>query len=171
MKLFLLWILGYGRQVTSMGLNFLPLSSMQSKLFGRMAALYGRMPFRRWWAMYVLHLRSWAQVWSHHQGGRKPLGTWSLMDFTRKVRWIKDRHKTPDSATSSFAGVVSCDGIRIALTYAALLGLSVEEPTFVMHTYCNAYLQAQSSEKLNHLWPWVQDWKWRSYCINSLSIM
>jgi hypothetical protein len=29
------------------------------------------------------------------------------MDFTRKARWVKDGHKTPDSTTSSFAGVVS----------------------------------------------------------------
>ncbi len=47
------------------------------------------------------------------------------MDFTRKAHWVKDGHKTLDSATSSFAGVVSCDSIRIALTHAALLGLPV----------------------------------------------
>ena len=29
------------------------------------------------------------------------------MDFTRKAWWVKDGHKTPDSTTSSFAGVVS----------------------------------------------------------------
>ncbi len=37
------------------------------------------------------------------------------MDFTRKAHWVKDGHKTPDSKTLSFAGVVSCDSIRIAL--------------------------------------------------------
>jgi hypothetical protein len=47
------------------------------------------------------------------------------MDFTRKARWVKDGHKTPDSATSSFAGVISRDSICIALTHAALLGLPV----------------------------------------------
>ena len=47
------------------------------------------------------------------------------MDFTRKARWVKDGHKTPNSTTSSFAGVVSRDSIRIALTHAALLGLPV----------------------------------------------
>jgi hypothetical protein len=36
------------------------------------------------------------------------------MDFTRKARWVKDGHKTLDSVTSSFAGVVSRDSIRIA---------------------------------------------------------
>ncbi len=29
------------------------------------------------------------------------------MDFTRKARWVKDGHKTPDLVTSSFAGVIS----------------------------------------------------------------
>jgi hypothetical protein len=64
------------------------------------------------------------------------------MDFTRKARWVKDGHKTPDSTTSSFAGVVSRESIRIALTYAALLGLPV-----IGGDIQNAYLQAPSSEK------------------------
>jgi hypothetical protein len=64
------------------------------------------------------------------------------MDFTRKVRWVKDGHKTPDSAMSIFAGVVSCDSIHIALTHAALLGLPVLGSDFQ-----NAYLQAPSSKK------------------------
>ncbi len=64
------------------------------------------------------------------------------MDFTRKAHWVKDVHKTPDSAMSSFAGVVSCDSIRIALTHAALLGLPVWGANIR-----NAYLQAPSSEK------------------------
>jgi hypothetical protein len=64
------------------------------------------------------------------------------MDFTRKARWVKDGHKTPDSTTSSFAGVVSRDSIRIALTHAALLGLPV-----LGADIRNAYLQAPSSKK------------------------
>jgi hypothetical protein len=64
------------------------------------------------------------------------------MDFTRKACWVKDGHKTPDSATSSFAGVISRDSIRIALTHVALLGLPV-----LGADICNAYLQAPSSEK------------------------
>ena len=64
------------------------------------------------------------------------------MDFTRKARWVKDGHKTPDSTTSSYAGVVSRESIRIALTYAALLGLPV-----IGGDLKNAYLQAPSSEK------------------------
>jgi hypothetical protein len=47
------------------------------------------------------------------------------MDFTRKAWWVKDGHKTQDSTTSSFAGVVCHESIRIGLTYAALLGLPV----------------------------------------------
>ncbi len=47
------------------------------------------------------------------------------MDFTWKACWVKDGHKTPDSKTSSFAGTVSINSIRIALTHAALLDLPV----------------------------------------------
>ncbi len=64
------------------------------------------------------------------------------MDFTRKTRWVKDGHKTPNSTTSSFAGVVSRNSIRISLTYAALLGLPV-----IGADIRNAYLQAPSLEK------------------------
>ena len=54
----------------------------------------------------------------------------------------KDGHKTPDSTTSSFAGVESRESIRIGLSYAALLGLSV-----IGGDIQNTYLQALSSEK------------------------
>jgi hypothetical protein len=64
------------------------------------------------------------------------------MDFTGKAHLVKDGHKTPDSLTSSFSGVVSCDSICISLTHAALIGLSVLG-TIIR----NAYLQAPSSEK------------------------
>jgi hypothetical protein len=33
------------------------------------------------------------------------------MDFTRKARWVKDGHRTPDAITPSYAGVVSRDSI------------------------------------------------------------
>jgi len=64
------------------------------------------------------------------------------MGFMRKAQWVKDGHKTQDSATLSFAGVVSCESIQIALTYAALLWLPV-----IGGDIQNAYLQAPSSEK------------------------
>ena len=35
------------------------------------------------------------------------------MDFTRKARWVKDGHRTPDPDSSSYAGVVSRESIRI----------------------------------------------------------
>jgi hypothetical protein len=64
------------------------------------------------------------------------------MDFTRKALWVKDGHKTPNSTTPSFAGVVSREFIQIALMYAALLGLPVWG-----NDVRNAYLQAPSSQK------------------------
>ena len=47
------------------------------------------------------------------------------MDFTRKARWVKDGHKTPDPYESNYAGVVSRESVRIAFTYAALNDLKV----------------------------------------------
>ena len=64
------------------------------------------------------------------------------MDFTQKARWVKDGHKTSDPEQSTYAGVVSRESVRIALTYAALNNIGV--------TACdikNAYLQAPSSER------------------------
>ena len=45
------------------------------------------------------------------------------MDFTFKARWVLDGHRTPDVLGSTYAGVVSRESVRIALTYAALNGL------------------------------------------------
>ena len=64
------------------------------------------------------------------------------MDFTRKARWVLDGHKPPDPIGSTFAGVVSCESIPIAFTYAALNDLQV----FAADIH-NAYLQAPSSQK------------------------
>ena len=64
------------------------------------------------------------------------------MDFTRKARWVLDGHKTPDPIGSTYAGVVSRESVRIALTYAALNGLDVFAADIR-----NAYLQAPSSQK------------------------
>jgi hypothetical protein len=63
------------------------------------------------------------------------------MDFTRKAGWVRDGHKTPNSTTSSYAGVVR-NSIRISLTYTAWLGLPV-----IGANIRNAYLQALSLEK------------------------
>ena len=64
------------------------------------------------------------------------------MDFTWKVRWVKDGHKTPNSETSSYAGIMSQDSIRIMLMHAALHRVGI-----VAADIRNAYLQALTSEK------------------------
>ena len=64
------------------------------------------------------------------------------MTLERKARWVKDGHKTPEPENSTYAGVVSRDSVRIALTYAALNNLDV-----CACDIQNAYLQAPSSEK------------------------
>jgi hypothetical protein len=64
------------------------------------------------------------------------------MDFTRKARLVLDGYKCPDPASSTYAGVVSRESVRIALTYAALNGLDV-----CAADIRNAYLQAPSSAK------------------------
>ena len=64
------------------------------------------------------------------------------MDFTRKARWVLDGHKCPDPEGSTYAGVVSRESVRIALTYAALNDLAVFAADIR-----NAYLQAPSSCK------------------------
>lgn len=64
------------------------------------------------------------------------------MTLERKVRWVKDGHRTPEPDNSTYAGVVSRESVRIALTYAALNGLEV-----CACNIQNAYLQSPSSEK------------------------
>ena len=64
------------------------------------------------------------------------------MDFTRKARWVKDGHRTPDPESSSYDGVMSRESIRIMLTHAALHDVPV-----VAVDVRNAYLQAPTSEK------------------------
>lgn len=64
------------------------------------------------------------------------------MDFTRKARWVLDGHKTADPVCSTYAGVVSRESVRIALTYAALNGVDVFAADIR-----NAFLQAPSSQK------------------------
>ena len=63
------------------------------------------------------------------------------MDFTRKARWVNYGHKTPDPEQPTFAGVVSRESVRIALTYAGLNNMQVMAADIK-----NAYLQALSSE-------------------------
>lgn len=64
------------------------------------------------------------------------------MDFTRKARFVANGSKTKDLSTSTYAGVVSRETVRIAFTYAALNGLDVMAADIK-----NAYLQAPITEK------------------------
>ena len=64
------------------------------------------------------------------------------MSLERKARWVLDGHRTPDVDYSTYAGVVSRESVRIALTYAALNGLDVWGADIR-----NAYVQAPSSRK------------------------
>ena len=64
------------------------------------------------------------------------------MTLERKARWVKDGHKTPTPEWSTYAGVVSRESVRIAMTYAALNGLPICAADIQ-----NAYLQAPTSEK------------------------
>lgn len=79
------------------------------------------------------------------------------MDFTRKARLVAEGHKTPDPAVSTFAGVVSRESVRIALTYAALHDLDVQAADI-----SNAYLQAPCSGKYyTRFGPEFGDWQGR----------
>ena len=78
-----------------------------------------------------MHLNRRIMVRKHLLVGtsRKSTGhiIWDVkMDFTRKTRWVKDGHKTPDSINSSYL---------VALMYAALLGLPVVGADINMHTF------------------------------------
>jgi len=64
------------------------------------------------------------------------------MNLRRKARWVLDGHLTPEPETSNYAGVVSRESVRIAFTYAAMMGLPV-----MAGDIKNAYLQAPTSEK------------------------
>ena len=64
------------------------------------------------------------------------------MDLTRKARLVADGHKARDPVGSTYAGVVSRETVRIALTYTALMGLSVLGADIQ-----NAYISAPTTEK------------------------
>ena len=64
------------------------------------------------------------------------------MTLERKARWVKDGHKTPEPVWSTFAGIVSRESVRIALTHSTLNDLPVSACDIQ-----NFYVQAPSSEK------------------------
>ena len=62
------------------------------------------------------------------------------IDFTKKSRWVKDGHHTPEPKEKNYAGVVSRDSVIIALNHSALNDVTAA-------SIQNAYLQAPYSEK------------------------
>ena len=64
------------------------------------------------------------------------------VDFTRKARWVKDGHKTPQPQKSTYAGDFGRESVRIALTHASLNKLEILTADIL-----NAYLHAPSREK------------------------
>ena len=64
------------------------------------------------------------------------------MDFTQKIRCVKNKNLTPRTLDSNFAGVVSRDSVRIAFTYAAMNNIDGWAAGIQ-----KAYIQAPSSEK------------------------
>ena len=64
------------------------------------------------------------------------------MDFTRKARFVANGAKTRDIESSTYAGVVSKETVRIAFTYAALNNLDLFAADIK-----NAYLQALITER------------------------
>lgn len=64
------------------------------------------------------------------------------MDFTRKARLVFGGHRTSNPEGSTYAGVVSRESVRIAFTYAALMGLDIMAADIQ-----NAYLSAPCSQK------------------------
>ena len=63
------------------------------------------------------------------------------MDMTWKAQLVADGHKVADPQGSTYAGVVSRETVRIALTYAALNGLDI-----LAANIQNAYLTVPTSE-------------------------
>ena len=77
-------------------------------------------------------------VWSKVTGNL----VWDLkMDFTRKARWVLDRHKTINPIGYTYASLVSRYSTRIAFTYAVLNRLNVCAAGIK-----NAYLQYPSHQ-------------------------
>ena len=64
------------------------------------------------------------------------------LDLTRKARLIADGHLTPDPIDSTYAGDISRETVRIALTYSALLGVDICAADIM-----NAFVQAPNTEK------------------------
>ena len=62
------------------------------------------------------------------------------MNFTRKAIWVKSGHRTPNSTTPNYVGVVSRESIRIIFTHADFHIVYLKAADIP-----NAYLQAPTS--------------------------
>lgn len=69
------------------------------------------------------------------------------MYFTFKASWMKDGHLIPNLENSKYAGVVSCESVRLAVTYPVLHTIAVLA-TDIRYDY----LQAPTSEKHYIIW-------------------
>ena len=79
------------------------------------------------------------------EDNKTPLVGWSKVtghmifdvkkDLTQTTRWVLDGHKTPEVDGSTYAGVVSRESVRIALTYETLKDLQVCAADIQMPTY------------------------------------
>jgi hypothetical protein len=84
-------------------------------------------------AFEILGLNERAPPGWHKASGRNIFDV--KMDFTPKAHWVKDGHKTHDSTTPSFAGVVSRESIQITLMLLHCLAFQFREVVSGMHTY------------------------------------
>ena len=65
------------------------------------------------------------------------------MDLTRKARFVAGGHMTDTPASMTYSSVVSRDSVRIAFTYAALMGMDIWAADIG-----NAYLNAKCRERI-----------------------
>ena len=65
------------------------------------------------------------------------------MDLTRKARFVAGGHMTDTQTSITYSSVVSRDSVRIAFTYAALMGMDVW-----VADIGNTYLNAKCRERI-----------------------
>ena len=78
------------------------------------------------------------------------------MNFTRKARFVANGSKTPDPMTSTYAGVVSRESVRIAFVYAALNELDVMTADIQMRILQHQYQKSIIQYVVQNL---AQNWK------------
>jgi hypothetical protein len=66
-----------------------------------------------------------------------------MTDFTRKARLVAGGHLTDTSVAMTYASIISCETVHIALTIAALNSLDIKTGDVM-----NAYITAPITEKV-----------------------